>query len=84
MGEELRVKESGLGRDVEKMASSLTDTTKVRNEAIERSEDLTAQLAASVHREEAHKLDLTAMKEDLSITRVRRANLRWLVNKSVS
>lgn len=73
-----------LGCSVKKMTASLTETANVRDEAVERASNLIAQLAASVRREEAYKLELTSVKEDLAKTRVERTNLRWPFDDLVS
>lgn len=44
-----------LGRDVEKVAASLTDTANMQDEAVERTDNLHAQLTASIRREDAYK-----------------------------
>lgn len=67
---------ASLGRDVERKYALLTDMANMRDEAVERVENLGAQLAASAHREAAYKLGLTVMKEDLVKSRVEHANLR--------
>lgn len=51
----LRGKITGLGRDDEKTAASLTNTASMRDEAIKRPDNLHAQLGSSVRREDAYK-----------------------------
>lgn len=80
----LRAKTISLGRDVEKTAASLTDTANMHDEAVERAYNLGAPLAANVRREEAYKLDLTAVEEDLVKTRVERAKLQMSVSDLVA
>lgn len=58
------------------MAASLTDTASTRDEAVEKADNFSAQLTASVRREDVYRARLAAVKDDLARTRVERANLR--------
>lgn len=80
---QLRAEVARLDRNAEMMTASLTDKPNMRDEAIERAKNFRAQLTASVRLEDAYKLELTAIKENLVKTRVGRANLRRSVNNFV-
>lgn len=69
-----------MGDDVEEMTVSLTDMANMHAEPIKRADNLNAQLAVSVRREDAYKLELAAVKDDLAKSRIERANLRRSVN----
>lgn len=71
----LRAEITSLDCNVEKTAASLTDTANTRDKAVERADNLSARLAASVRREDAYKWKLTTVKEDFVKTGVERANL---------
>lgn len=61
--EQLHVEVTRLGRDVEKTTASLTNTANMRDAAVEEAGNLSAQLAASVCREDAYKSEITAVRE---------------------
>lgn len=73
-----------MARNVEKVTVSLTDTANVRNGAIERADNLSAQLAASFCREDTYKLELTAVKSDSVKIPAERANLLLSANNLVA
>lgn len=77
----LRVELTELDQDVENMIASLTDSAGMRDEIVERADDLSAQLAASARRRDAYTSRLAAEKKNFYKFRVERANLRWLVNR---
>lgn len=81
---QLRAGVSKLGCDVERITASLTDTTNMCNEAVERADDVGAYLAASIRHEDAYRAELNAVKEELVKTHIERANLQWLVNDLVA
>lgn len=58
------------------MSASLTDTVHLRDEAVERADSSSTQLAASIRCEDAYMSELTVVKENLAETRVERTNLR--------
>lgn len=80
----LRIEVADLDRDVEKIAASLLGTTSKRDEAAKRAYRLSAQLAASLRREDSYKSELTAVKKDLLNTRVERASLQSAAKNLVS
>lgn len=66
------------------MTASLTDTANKHDDVFERPENLSAQFATRVRREDVYKLELTAVKEDWVETRVERANVQRSVNELVT
>lgn len=80
----LRAEVTRLGHVVEEITATLTDTANVRDKVVERANNLSAQLAASVRRKNVYKSELTAVEEGLAKTRVERANLRCSVKDSVA
>lgn len=66
------------------MTVSLNDTWNMGDEAVERAKNLSAQLAGSVRREDASKLEPAATKNDLARTCVECANLQWSANSLVA
>lgn len=73
-----------MGHDVEEMTAILTDTPNLRDEAVERDANLSAQLAGRFCREDAYRSELTAVKDDIAKTIVERADLRRSVDDLVA
>lgn len=65
------------------MTVSLTVTVNICNEAVKRTDCLSAQPAFSVRREETYNLVLATVKDIVLKTHGERANLMWLVNDLV-
>lgn len=80
----LRAETNRLGRDVEKVTALLTDRANMLDEDVERADNLSAQLAASVCCEDAYKSKISPVKDDLVKTRVESTHLRWLANNLVA
>lgn len=72
---QLRSKVARLGHDVENMSASLTDTGNMRDEAVNRADNLSVYFAVSVYCRDAYKLELAVVKKGLKKTRVERASL---------